>query len=253
VLAPPACHPPRVRFPPVPTAALALLVAVLGAAAVGQRGDDASDAGPMAAMQATELDVRRDLPDDTEPRGERAERTQRVAEPAAPEPVPVEGARDPIEAGGPRYTWSLEVEDATGLSQASVLATAEEALYDPRSWASTHEMVRVEPSRAAIRVLVATPATVDALCAEAGLVTNGIFSCWNGRVAAINVLRWNEGAREVSDLELYRRYVVNHEVGHALGFQHVPCTGRGDVSPLMAQQTKGLDGCTANPWPYPAG
>lgn len=251
VLGATTCHPPSVRFPPAPTLAVAVLVAVLGAAALGQRADDAPDATLATATSASELDVRRDVPDDTAPRGERAERTLRVAAPAVPEPVPVEGQRDPIDTGGPRYTWSLEVEDATGLSEAEVLAVAEAALHDPRSWAATHELVRVEPSRAAIRVLVATPDTVDRLCAEAGLVTNGIFSCWNGRVAAINLRRWNEGARDVSDLDLYRRYVVNHEVGHALGFQHVGCTGAGDVSPLMAQQTKGLDGCTANPWPYP--
>jgi hypothetical protein len=66
----------------------------------------------------------------------------------------------------------------------------------------------------------------------------------------------------------YQHYVVNHEVGHALGFDHRGCATDGDLAPVMMQQTWGTsndylaslgtdsvaaDGksCQANPWPFP--
>jgi Protein of unknown function (DUF3152) len=45
--------------------------------------------------------------------------------------------------------------------------------------------------------------------------------------------------------------VVNHEVGHWLGFGHSRCSGAGRLAPVMQQQSIGLEGCTFNPWPLP--
>jgi hypothetical protein len=100
-------------------------------------------------------------------------------------------------------------------------------------------------------VLLATPGTVDRICARVGLRTGGIFSCWSGRTAAINARRWHEGARDHHDLAVYRAYLVNHEVGHGLGYGHVDCPGSGQPAPVMMQQTKSVGACTPNAWPYP--
>jgi hypothetical protein len=68
----------------------------------------------------------------------------------------------------------------------------------------------------------------------------------------LNVNRW-AGATSwwPAPLKTYRRYLVNHEVGHYLGYGHVSCPGAGRLAPVMQQQTISLGGCVANGWPYP--
>ena len=98
---------------------------------------------------------------------------------------------------------------------------------------------------------IVTPGTTDRLCAP--LLTRGEVSCQNGNRVVLNAKRWVLGADAYgSDLKNYRRYLVNHEVGHYLGYRHVECPGGDEPAPVMMQQTKGLDGCRKNPWPRSA-
>lgn len=72
----------------------------------------------------------------------------------------------------------------------------------------------------------------------------------------INAYRWAQGAETYGDaIHPYRQMLINHEVGHRLGFNHVSCSRDGALAPVMQQQTKflSMDGitCKANPWAYP--
>lgn len=153
---------------------------------------------------------------------------------------------------GELVTYTVELEPAVGEDLLALTAAVEEALHDPRSWSGDHRLRRVEdPAEADVRVVLATPDTVDRLCGEAGLRTEGLYSCWNGIFAALNAMRWQRGADDFSDLTTYRRYLVNHEFGHGLGHGHVDCPAPGAAAPVMMQQTITTGACDANGWPYP--
>lgn len=179
-----------------------------------------------------------------------------ATDPAAPVRTTGEGfgyvAEDgPRAADGTLRTYRVEVEPAADVDLRAVTAMAERVLGDRRGWTGAADWslkrVRRNPD---IRVVIATPATVDRLCARAGLRTMGRLSCWNGTVAAINVDRWNRGSRGfVGPLRTYRRYVLNHEVGHALGYRHRACPRRGARAPVMQQQTLATRPCRPNGWP----
>ncbi len=135
---------------------------------------------------------------------------------------------------------------------AEVAREVEATLRDPRSWGGRLGVTlrRVE-ARPGLRILLATPATTDALCAP--LDTAGRVSCRNGPLVVLNAVRWASAVPWYADaVSSYRTYVVNHEVGHALGRPHQRCPGPGSPAPVMQQQTYGLQGCRRSVWPSPA-
>lgn len=147
--------------------------------------------------------------------------------------------------------YDVRVEDGLAVHADEAARLIAAVLDDERSWRGT-ERVRFQlvgrGAGADLHAYLATPGTTDRLCAP--LRTRGEVSCQNGSRVVLNAKRWVRGAAAYGrDTAGYRRYLVNHEFGHALGRQHVRCPGRGRPAPVMLQQTKGLDGCRANPWP----
>lgn len=148
-------------------------------------------------------------------------------------------------------TYRLEVEPAADVSLRWATRRADRVLGHRRGWRGAGDWsLRRVRRRPDIRIVIATPRTVDRLCAQVGLRTVGRLSCWNGRFAAINVNRWKHGSKGfVGRLHVYRRYVLNHEVGHGLGYHHRSCPRRGARAPVMQQQTIATRPCRANGWP----
>jgi putative cell wall-binding protein len=166
------------------------------------------------------------------------------------------GTDAPVGTAGTLWTFTVEVEPATGLDVDAVVPHVVDALSEPsRGWTARGErrMQRIDdPAAARIRVVIARPATVDRYCNAVGTNTGGIYSCWDGRRTMLNLDRWEQGSTSfAADLVTYRRYLVNHEVGHAFGHRHTDCPTPGAPAPIMMQQSKGTGACSPNGWPFP--
>lgn len=79
------------------------------------------------------------------------------------------------------------------------------------------------------------------------------WSCRVGNNVIINLDRWNGASpawnQAGGTLDDYRSMVINHEVGHFLGFGHSNCSAPGALASVMQQQSISLQGCQFNPWP----
>jgi hypothetical protein len=149
-----------------------------------------------------------------------------------------------------RYRVLVE-KDIKGISPGTFAAAVRATLADPRGWTAGGDVSFRRVGRTEARdftVYLVTPGTRDELCQD---IPDGYTSCRNGDRVVLNVARWVKGVpRYGAPLSVYRQYMVNHEVGHRLGNGHERCTDKGGPAPLMQQQTLGLHGCRANPWPY---
>lgn len=191
----------------------------------------------------------------------------------------------PKVGAGKLYTYTVEVED--GIDPASYAgddafaAAVEGTLSDPKkgwTWDGKIALQRVDANfpNPTFKVSLTTPETTHRADA-CGFQIKFEASCYRkslGRVL-INLARWVRGAKAFNaDMTGYRQYAINHEVGHALGNQHVGCGGDGDPAPVMMQQSFGVDDnyvsmlndipggdrgkvakdgrtCTPNAWPNP--
>ena len=115
-------------------------------------------------------------------------------------------------------------------------------LQDPDGWSQWHRFVYA-PTGPAKRIRLCSKRAIR----EAGCVEDEL-SCaiLGGRDIWLNADRWIHGAPK-SKLPLveYRQYMVSHEMGHSLGYDHAKCPGSGPV-PVMVQQTRGIGSCEPN-------
>ncbi|ANZ39614.1 hypothetical protein BBK82_29780 [Lentzea guizhouensis] len=188
------------------------------------------------------------------------------------------GGRSPARPPGrprPRRDLLVEVEQGAVLPQAHqpFAAAVDQALADPRGWTASGTVAfrRVDVAEPDVRIRLTATETARATC---GFELPYDTSCYVGGVVYVSAPRWFRGAESFAgDLAGYRRYVINHEIGHFLGHRHEACPADGAPAPVMMQQTfsvsndrlaevtagtpQGLsvprDGstCVPNPWPHP--
>jgi hypothetical protein len=113
-------------------------------------------------------------------------------------------------------------------------------LADPDGWAQFFEFV---PAKTGKHIRLSSPETLGT-----NACMNTTLSCatLGGTEIWLNSDRWMKGARASKlPLELYRQYMVSHEMGHSLGYDHVKNPGHGPA-PIMLQQTLGIGKCSPN-------
>ncbi len=180
------------------------------------------------------------------------------------------------------FTYTVEVEDGIDTSSfggdEGYARMVTETLGNPKSW--THDpqfaFQRVDDPavKPDFRVSLTSPVTVREGCGyEIQIETscyNPIYGPEGEPRVFINLARWVRGAVPFQgDIGSYRQYLINHEVGHAMGYTaHEACERNGGLAPIMMQQTFSTsdndaarfdpqsvkpDGktCRFNPWPYP--
>jgi hypothetical protein len=165
-----------------------------------------------------------------------------------------EGESSVAGATGQIRRYHVQVEDGVAVDANDFAAEVDAVLADPRGWTAdgSVRLQRVDASKPAdFTVYLASPAMSEQMCRAEGLETQQFTNCrLHGRVV-INSARWLTGVPDYgAPLSVYRAYAVNHEVGHELGQWHELCPGPGQPAPVMQQQTLGLQGCVANPWPF---
>jgi Protein of unknown function (DUF3152) len=181
------------------------------------------------------------------------------------------------------YTYTVEVEDGIDTTayggDEGFARLASQTLANPKSWTHSPQFGfrRVDgssPGNPDFRLSLTSPMTLREGCGYEIPIETSCYNTAYGpdaqRRVFINEARWVRGAVPFEgDVGSYRQYLINHEVGHAIGYQrHEPCDDNGGLAPVMMQQTFSTadndaarfdpdtvkpDGkvCKANPWPYP--
>ncbi|RPK91591.1 MULTISPECIES: DUF3152 domain-containing protein [Streptomyces] len=165
---------------------------------------------------------------------------------------------------GQKHRYRIDVEKGLGLDAGLFAEAVQKTLNDDRSWAHNGAMTfeRISSGTPDFVITLASPGTTGDWCAKSGLDTTiDNVSCDSAATdrVMINAYRWAQGAATFGPDQLlsYRQMLINHEVGHRLGYNHVSCRTPGALAPVMQQQTKTLEiegvKCKANPWVHPTG
>ncbi|GAB3698937.1 DUF3152 domain-containing protein [Corynebacterium nasicanis] len=174
----------------------------------------------------------------------------------------------------------VEVEngvDTAGVGGDDALSAMVDAtLSNPKGWTNdkAYRFEHVGPEdNPDMRIRLTSVGTTRDICGgeELELETSCHIRLDDVSHVILNESRWVRGAAPFNgDLGSYRQYLVNHEVGHGLGYAaHEACGADGALAPVMMQQTLSLTNaelhslnsdevypdepvtCVYNPWPYP--
>ena len=146
-------------------------------------------------------------------------------------------------------TYTVTTRGSVSASISTFRRQAQETFDDPRGWRADGIRFKRVRSKGDFTLVLSQASKVPSFSSACSTT----YSCRVGRHVIINETRWKRATPTWDDkagtLRDYRHMVVNHETGHWLGRGHAGCGGKGQLAPVMQQQSKGLNGCRINPWP----
>lgn len=146
-------------------------------------------------------------------------------------------------------TYSVRTRGSVTADLSTFRRLAQQTYDDPRGWRAMGIRFERVSSGGDFTLWLSQASKVPSFSSACSTT----YSCRVGRNVVINETRWQRATPTWDDrrgtLRDYRHMVVNHETGHWLGRGHATCGGKGQKAPVMQQQSKGLQGCSINPWP----
>lgn len=147
------------------------------------------------------------------------------------------------------YTYSVESLGEVEADELTFGQAVAETFNHRLGWGSVGITFTEVAASADFVVYLTSPTEVNRVSSGC----DATYSCQVGSGIYINDERWRNATPSWNasggSLRDYRHMVVNHEVGHWLGFGHLNCPNRGQLAPVMQQQSIDLAGCRHNPWP----
>jgi hypothetical protein len=142
------------------------------------------------------------------------------------------------------YTFRTEVDNDVKYNPEDFLFYVTAYLNDPDGWNSKGYTFQLVDKDEDVLIYLSSPKTIQKEC---GLPNNLSCAELNGKHMYLNADRWIRGAKKSKlSLDDYRQYMVSHEIGHILGFEHKHCPCVGCKAPIMMQQTLGIGKCIPN-------
>jgi hypothetical protein len=146
--------------------------------------------------------------------------------------------------------YSVRVETTAKLDANAVARQLAGVLNDPRSWTGSGGVrfaLVADPEKADFSITLGAPDTLAKLCK-----VDAAGTCTDSADVLINAALWRAAQGDYAgNAAAWQSYLVNHGMGQLLGENSAECQRKGGPAPVMMTQAGDLDGCVANPWPYP--
>lgn len=151
------------------------------------------------------------------------------------------------------YRYNIIIDESLNLRKNLIEEKIESVLDDSHGWKKLGYKFHRSTTNLDFVITIVPNKIVKKVCNFDGLSCATMFRNKNKTdIIFLNLKKWQKGsAKSKQNVDLYRTYMINHEVGHILGrghIKHEDCKP-GTKCPIMVQQTLGIGKCKPNVFP----